>query len=123
MNEAVLDAEEMRAVGVLLRTTMEVMGPEAAVVTSLQRLMRERTRLSYRAAELAFDALPVAQRQRISDKAPTLARRRPASPNLPGLLRVLNRTAGQAAHPVERKPLTERKQPVVSQPPWTKKPR
>jgi hypothetical protein len=117
MNEAVLDADEMKAVGVLLRTTVEIVGPEAAVVTSLQRLMRERTRLSYHAAELAFDALPVAQRQRISDKAPTLARRRPVSPNLPGLLRVLNRTAGQAAY------LPERKQPTISQPPWTKKPR
>lgn len=117
MNEAVLDAEEMKAVGVLLRTTMEVVGPEAAVISSLQRLMRERTRLSYRAAALAFDSLPVAQRQRISDKAPTLARRRLASPNLPGLLRVLNRTAGQAAQPIERKP------PTISQPPWAKKPR
>jgi hypothetical protein len=117
MSEAVLDIDEIKAVGVLLRTTMEVVGPEAAVVSSLQRLIRERTRLSYRAAELAFDALPVGQRQRISDRAPTLARRRLESPNLPGLLRVLNRTAGQAqASRVERKP------PTISQPPWTKKP-
>jgi hypothetical protein len=115
MSEPVLDADEMKAVGVLLRTTMEVMGPEAQVVVGLQRLMRERTRLSYRAAEIAFNALPAAQRRRISDQAPILARRRLVSPNLPGLLRVLNRSAGQAAA-VERKP------PTISAPPWTRKP-
>lgn len=96
MDDSVLDAEEMKAVAVLLRATMDVVSTDAAVVVCLQRLMREGTRSSYRAAQKTFDILPISVRQRIGDKAPGLVRRRVTSPNLPGLLRALNRGAGQS---------------------------
>lgn len=97
MANRLFDAQDVKAVAVLATATVHVVGRNAPVVASLQRLLRERNRASYDAAVEAFDKLGVDVRDRIARSAPSVARRKlklKSKPNsLPGLLRALNRTA------------------------------
>lgn len=86
-----LDKEGAKAVAVLATATMRVLGREAPVVVSLQRLLHDRTRRSYDLACASFDTLDAETRRRIAQSAPGVARRRLKQTNLPGLLGVLNR--------------------------------
>jgi hypothetical protein len=90
-----LDAQDVKAVAVLATAAVHVVGRDAPVVASLQRLLRERNRASYDAAVEAFDKLGAEVRDRIARSAPSVARRKAKTKpkNLPGLLRALNRMA------------------------------
>jgi hypothetical protein len=87
------DAQDVKAVAVLATATVHVVGRDAPVVASLQRLLRERNRASYDAAVEAFDGLGAEVRDRIARSAPSVARRKLKTKTLPGLLRALNRMA------------------------------
>ena len=52
-----LDKEGAKAVAVLATATIRVLGREAPVVVSLQRLLHDRTRRSYDLACASFDTL------------------------------------------------------------------
>ena len=93
MANRMFSAQDAKAVAVLATATVNIVGRNAPVVASLQRLLRERYRASYDAAVQAFDDLGPDVRHRIASSAPGIARRKVKAKNLPGLLRVLNRLA------------------------------
>jgi hypothetical protein len=86
-----LDEDGAKAVAVLATATVRILGRDAPVVTSLQRLLRERSERSYDLACASFDALDATTRRRIAQSAPGVARRRLKQTSLPGLLGVLSR--------------------------------
>jgi len=85
--------QDVKAVAVLATATVNIVGRDAPIVVSLQRLLRERNRASYDAAVRAFDDLGPELRHQIARTAPGIARRKVRTKNLPGLLRALNRLA------------------------------
>jgi hypothetical protein len=90
-----LDENDAKAVAVLATAAMRQLGRDAPVVTSLQRLLRERSKGAYDDACGTFDELEIGVRKRIASSAPIIARRRQRAkypaPTLTGLLGVLNR--------------------------------
>ena len=57
MANRMFSAQDAKAVAVLATATVNIVGRNAPVVASLQRLLRERNRASYDAAVQAFDDL------------------------------------------------------------------
>ena len=90
-----LNKDDAKAVAVLATATVRMLGREAPVVVSLQRLLRERSKLAWEDACNNFDALDAGVRARIATTAPAVARRRvkmaKRPPTLPGLLGAINR--------------------------------
>jgi hypothetical protein len=90
-----LNKDDAKAVAVLATATVRMLGREAPVVVSLQRLLRERSKLAWENACHNFDTLDPGVRARIATTAPAVARRRvkmaKRPPTLPGLLGAINR--------------------------------
>jgi hypothetical protein len=90
-----LNKDDAKAVAVLATATVRMLGREAPVVVSLQRLLRERSTPAWDDACTRFNSLDPGVRARIGATAPAVARRRvkmgKRPPTLPGLLGAINR--------------------------------